>query len=164
MNRPIEQSVDEALRALAANDRQVVVSPRVHAAVMRAWDTRVPVSSGASADRGALVRRVALVAGVAALVVVAVLLRGDPPRVDETAGRELGYVLVPDPMADPASLQVVRLRMPRTGLATLGVPLANPEAEGLVEVELLVGEDGVARAIRRAVPVTTVEMSGGRRR
>jgi hypothetical protein len=54
--------------------------------------------------------------------------------------------------------------MPRTGLATLGVPLANPEAEGVVELELLVGEDGVARAIRRAALVTTAEMSGRRRR
>jgi hypothetical protein len=164
MNRPIEPSVDEALRTLAADDRQVVVPPRVHASVMRAWDARVLAPSGESADRAALVRRVALVAGVAALVVFAVLFRGDPPRVDETAGRELGYVLVPDPMADPASLQVVRLRMPRTGLATLGVPLANPEAEGVVELELLVGEDGVARAIRRAALVTTAEMSGRRRR
>lgn len=60
------------------------------------------------------------------------------------------YVIVPEPFADPTMLQVVRVRMARTALATLGMPIVDPDAEGLVNVEMLVGEDGVARSIWKA--------------
>jgi hypothetical protein len=63
-----------------------------------------------------------------------------------------GYVLVPD-RADAASLTVMRVRMPRSAFSRLGVSIANPDGEGLVDVEVLVGEDGVARSIRRAAAV-----------
>lgn len=161
MNRQIEPWVDEALRALAAADAQAIVPAHVEAAVMKAWDER-PRRSGGWADRRPWWRAAALVAGAAVLVVVAVLLRGVPPGAGtgDIPAPEVGYVLVPDPMADPAALQIMRLRMPRAGLANLGVPLVNPDADGLVDVELLVGDDGVARAIRRATLVAT---GGGER-
>ena len=65
-----------------------------------------------------------------------------------------GYVLSADPAFDRATTTVVRVRMPRSTLAGLGVPLPDPDAAGDVDVELLVGEDGVARTIRaaRSVP------------
>ena len=44
------------------------------------------------------------------------------------------------------------VRMPRSAFARL-VPIANPDGDGLVDVEMLVGEDGVARSIRRAAAV-----------
>jgi hypothetical protein len=62
---------------------------------------------------------------------------------------EPGYVIVPEPFADSSSLHVVRVRMARAALATLGMPV-DPTAEGLVDVEMLVGDDGVARSIRKA--------------
>jgi hypothetical protein len=74
--------------------------------------------------------------------------RRQVPAVDE------GYVIVPEPLAERATLHVVRVRMARVGLASLGLPIVNPDAEGLVDVEILVGEDGVARSIRRAALVT----------
>lgn len=65
-----------------------------------------------------------------------------------------GLVLVADPVLDASALSVVRVRMPRSTLARFGIPIADPEASGSVDLEVLVGEDGIARTIRRAVPVT----------
>jgi hypothetical protein len=64
-----------------------------------------------------------------------------------------GYVLVPEGGMVPSTLTVMRVRMPRTAFARLGMPIVNPEADGMVDVEVLVGEDGVARSIRRAAAV-----------
>jgi hypothetical protein len=44
--------------------------------------------------------------------------------------------------------------MPRTALPTLGIAVADLDQSGWVDLEMLVGEDGAARTIRRAVPVT----------
>jgi hypothetical protein len=166
MSRQIEPWVDEALRALGADDQPVIVPARVEAAVMQAWDA----AHAAGASHRATPRlawRVALFVGAAAGVVIAAawLQRAPASTPSEAAAPgEFGFVLVPDPLADPASMQVVRLRMRRAGLASLGVPLANPDADGLIEVEVLVGEDGVARSIRRTALVTTEEIERGGQR
>ena len=70
------------------------------------------------------------------------------------------FVLVPDPFADQTPMNVVRVRMSRLAFASLGVPIGNPEADGLVEVEMVVGDDGLARTIRRATFVSD-SMEGG---
>jgi hypothetical protein len=62
-------------------------------------------------------------------------------------------VLVSDPILDASAMSIVRVRVPRTALATLGIPLVEPNVGGSVELEMLVGEDGVARTIRPVVPV-----------
>jgi hypothetical protein len=64
-----------------------------------------------------------------------------------------GVVLVADPIVDASAMSIVRVRVPRTALVTLGLPLVEPNDGGSVDLEMLVGEDGVARTIRRAVPV-----------
>ncbi len=45
-------------------------------------------------------------------------------------------------------VRVVRMRLPRASLQLLGIPTIDPDAVGTTEVELLVGEDGLARTIR----------------
>ena len=72
-----------------------------------------------------------------------------PPRLT-TPQDGVGLVLVADPMFDSTAATVIRVRMPRSALAALGLPIAEPDAAGAVDVEMLVGEDGVARTIRRA--------------
>jgi hypothetical protein len=62
-------------------------------------------------------------------------------------------VLVPELDAG-APLTLMRIRMSRREFSKLGVPISNPDGDGLVDVEVLVGEDGVARSIRRAVAWT----------
>jgi hypothetical protein len=45
-------------------------------------------------------------------------------------------------------VRVVRMRLTRATLPLLGIPVIDPSAAGTVEIELLVGEDGLARTIR----------------
>jgi hypothetical protein len=152
-------TLEESLRTLAADDPQV--PPHVDAAVMAAWDE--------SADRKGP-RRTTIWDGVrpwpiwvtacAGLVIAAVLLTGTTPG--ENAGRRNAaslaplmqneLVLVPE-FEGAGPLTLMRVRMTRREFSRLGVPLSNPEGDGLVDVEVLVGEDGVARSIRRAVAV-----------
>lgn len=63
----------------------------------------------------------------------------------------------PQPIGEAEVLQIVRLRLPREALQALGVALVEPDAEGMVDVDVLVGEDGLARDIRQ---VTTGQESG----
>ena len=90
--------------------------------------------------------------------------RGVPHEARRASGRSAAlqeeYVIVPDPFARETPMNIVRVQMSRTAFATLGVPIANPDAEGLVEVEMLVGDDGVARTIRRATFVDN-RLDGG---
>jgi hypothetical protein len=166
MSNQDESWVEDALRTLAVDDQHVAAPASVETAVMRAWDAEHAAVASHRSSRLAA-RRVALLVGAAAAVVVAATwLQREPASAPREISplAELGYVLVPDPLADPESLHVVRLRMRRAGLASLGVPLVNPDADGLVEVELLVGEDGVARSIRRTALVTTsATETGGQR-
>jgi hypothetical protein len=64
------------------------------------------------------------------------------------APSEFGLPLVLDTSVDRTTLHIVRVRMPRPALAVLGV-IGSAETTGDVEVEVLVGDDGVARSIRR---------------
>jgi len=77
-----------------------------------------------------------------------------PPVAPPPAGA--AYVLVPDAGMD-APLTMMRVRMPRSAFSRLGVPIANPDGDGMVDVDVLVGEDGVARSIRRATAVGWVD-------
>jgi hypothetical protein len=72
-----------------------------------------------------------------------------PPQV-ATLHDDVGWILIADPAFDSSAATVIRVRMPRSALAALGLPIAEPDAAGAVDVEMLVGEDGVARTIRRA--------------
>lgn len=82
-----------------------------------------------------------------------------PPR--RQPGGERGYVIVPGPLVDPTARHLVRARMSSRALATLGMPIVNPDADGLVEVEMLVGDDGVAQLIRHAAFVSDQSETGG---
>jgi len=53
------------------------------------------------------------------------------------------------PLGDHEPLQMVRLRLPRGALQALGVAMLEPDAGAVVDVDVLVGEDGLPRDIRR---------------
>jgi hypothetical protein len=154
MTHQTDSWIDTALDDLAAADAHAVVPAKVQAAVLHAWDTK----QAAGRPQGfhpVRWRAAWVLVPAAAAVIVAVALRDRDPAVAPTATArptpvDSGYVIVPEPFADTATLHVVRVRMARMALATLGVPIADPDAEGLVDVEMLVGDDGVARSIRNA--------------
>lgn len=147
------------LKALAAADRLVVPPPHIEAAVMRVWDEQGPRPAR---RRNRVAWRLWPAVSAAAGAGLFAAWLADRPGVGDIAGSRrpvaaesrLGLVLMADPALDPTGLSVVRVRMPRSALASAGVPLAAPHATGQVDVEILVGEDGVARSILRAVPVT----------
>ncbi len=66
---------------------------------------------------------------------------------------ERGLVLLADPILDGGATSIVRVRMSRQALMALGIPLVEPNDTRSMDLEMLVGEDGVAHSIRRAVPV-----------
>ena len=150
-------NLQESLRALAkdAADDDAQVPAHVDAAVMAAWDVSRP-GRAPTASRPWVPWAVAC----AAVVMTAVLLTwrpANPGAPSQTAGSpapliQQELVLVPEfDRAGP--LMLMRVRMTRREFSRLGVPMRNPDGDGLVDVEVLVGEDGVARSIRRAVPV-----------
>jgi hypothetical protein len=47
-----------------------------------------------------------------------------------------------------AFTQTVRARIPRAYLPMLGVPIIDPGAAGTVDIEVVLDEDGLQRAIR----------------
>lgn len=209
MSYESEAWIDEALKALAADDARVSVPARVHGAVLREWDQHQALGSrrGAPNRDGRLVW-VMVPAAAAALLAVAVvqresvhlappeavptanavsvavlpITRAPDPLLEESRGGTAtaspvavstplpaaadaspGYVIVPGPLVDPGALHVVRARMSRMALATLGVPIVSPDLDGLVEVEMLVGDDGVAQSIRHAALVNEQWETGGER-
>jgi hypothetical protein len=88
--------------------------------------------------------------------VAAVAWRAAAPREASPEPREVApsiMTLAADPVFDTESLQIVRVRMPRSALRALGIALMEPEAGGLVDVDVLVGGDGLPRDIRRVSAV-----------
>ena len=151
-------SIQESLQALAADD-EAQVPAHVDAAVMAAWDAGRPRKSRT-------VSRPWAPWGVAfgALVLTAVLVRwitsntAVPSRTTDAPAPLIQQEVVLVPELDRAGpLMLMRVRMTRREFSRLGVPISNPDGGGLVDVEVLVGEDGIARSIRRAV---TVEWTG----
>ena len=146
-------SLQESLRALAQDEAQVPA--HVDVEVMAAWDASRP-GQAPTASRP----WVPWAAACAAVVMTAVLLTwrpANPGAPSRTAGPPASLiqqelVLVPE-FDRTGPLMLMRVRMTRREFSRLGVPISNPDDDGLVDVEVLVGEDGVARSIRRAVPV-----------
>ena len=154
-------NLEESLRALET-DEEIRVPAGVDAAVMAAWDAHRAGPPAQAPRRWPL--WVAACAGiVAGIVIVVVAIASRPDRAaaalpasggaaqPPTALIQQELVLVPE--TEPGPLMLMRVRMTRREFSRLGVPISNPQGDGLVDVEVLVGEDGVARSIRRAVAV-----------
>jgi hypothetical protein len=159
-----DPALTATLRALAEDDARSGTSPAVEARLLgevrsigRARRLRGYVSAGA-------------LAAVLVLAVAGVLWRaaapapaGEPPgAVVQDSRREVGTAFFPllysgIPFTDS---QIVRIEVPRTALASFG--LASPDADVLVAgsasrsvlADVLVGEDGLARAVRFVLPAS----------
>jgi hypothetical protein len=73
------------------------------------------------------------------------------PHRASTAGAVM--TLAVDPALETETLQLVRVRMPRRALAAVGFVVGGPDADGFVEVDVVVGEDGLSRDVRRVALV-----------
>ena len=140
-----EAEVVHALRALRDAEAQIDTPPYIEAAVLAAWDaqtirTVVPMS-----------RRWRAAGAIAAGLVLAVSLSLLGSRLAATLATtpSAGTVLlVGEPILAGEPVRIVRMRLPTSTLTALGVRSAAGDLAEAVDVDVVVGEDGVARAIR----------------
>ena len=130
---------------------------------LAAPDAAPPTASAVSVDVPAIRRAPDPLLGESRRSTAVASPIGVSTRPRGVADGSTAYVIVPPPLVDPAALHVVRARMSRTALATLGMPIVDPNVDGLVEVEMLVGDDGVAQSIRYATLVNEQWETGGER-
>jgi len=152
------RALDEALRAIAEQDARLGASPQVETQVMAAFDAL-------AAARRRRARAIVAVLGSAAAVAAAIFAlqggglkldraqpqtadvrRQTPPREVTTAFLPLTYSGVP--IADG---HVVRMEVPRASLASFGLlpaEAADSSRGGTVIADVIVGDDGLARAVR----------------
>ena len=154
------RNVTEALRALAAEDVSLGASTAVEARLMG------EVRSIARARR----RRIAVVSLAAAAVLaigIAVVSKrraSTPPAAQQastpaprgevaTASFPLTYSSLPISNASLVRVQVPRSALASFGLSPIDVPASTAgTAPAMVAADVLVGEDGVARAVRFVSP------------
>ena len=149
-------SLDTALRAMAEDEARLGASAGIEERLL------AEVRSIAAARR----RRIAMAAFAAAAVVLFALWIGSRRFLPSQSGKArvvevttdfmpLAYSSVPS-----TNLQVVRLAVPRTALVSFG--LAPPEPldrtfTDTVLADVLVGDDGLARAVRFVRPAADQE-------
>ncbi len=82
----------------------------------------------------------------------AVPLPKSPSVSDKSSGQRLASNFVPVPfsggLARGDSALIIRVQVPRSALAELGYPVDESQGSGLVQADLVVGEDGWPRAVR----------------
>ena len=149
-----DDSIRRALEELARADRFRRVPPHLEERVLEAFDRE---TVRRRAPRLATTRYVFAVAAVAAAVVAIVTTMDFDRAADESLGRAgnpanrvvpSGVAAMPATMLTDDVVHEVHMRVPRTMLPLLGVPIIEPDAAGMVNVELLLGNDGLARAVR----------------
>lgn len=165
-----QERLARSLQMLAEIESASKTPSRVEAAVMARWDARQTKRSPSRARR---VMRVAttLAAGVTLFGTLAwergtdvrlppslVPSFGAPGKPDTKRTPDTTYTtvaVVGGPLMADEPIRVVRMRVARSVLGELGIP--SPARRGTtpadtVDIDLLVGEDGVARGVR--VPIS----------
>jgi len=136
----------DALRNAESGD---AAPARVEAAVMRAWDashtTHAPPARLSVLSQFASVAAGAVVA--AGLTVLGGHLRSATAvRPSVAADTSPTVILVGEPILDGEHVRLVRMRMPAATLHALGVR-STALAASDIDVDVVVGEDGVARGL-----------------
>jgi hypothetical protein len=153
---PDEEHLRDALRALARAEEAQAAPPSVEQAVMRHWQ---PVRAPRGIWQRVLIARRPMMPVAASLVLgVAVGVWWMRGRVDDH-GVRLATVDVADTSSsysydmltwldpNPDSLQIVRLRVASETLRRQGYAVSDHDGDGTVEVEMVLGSDGMARSV-----------------
>lgn len=168
-------ALGEAWRQFACQDATLTAPPELERRVLAAWEgLQLPERRSRRPSR----RRLFLALGaVAGALLLGVALRSHRPtsvpassdsRVQVSSIRNAGDVrrraqpmpaanavltLTADPALETETLQLVRVRMPRLALQAVGVVVSGSNTEGFVELDVVVGEDGLPRDVRRVALV-----------
>lgn len=150
-------SLESAVRALAEDDARVGAAPAVEARLL------AEVRSIATARRRRTVIAACAIAAGVLLALTVPSLRFFP-RTPSGGGRvaEVATAFMPlDYGSVPATnVQIIRLAVPRAALASFGLaPLetVNRTSTDTVLADILVGDDGLARAVRFVRPAAEQE-------
>jgi hypothetical protein len=141
-----DAELDDLLRALAEDESRVHTPPHVEAAVMARWS---PHPRGFGETGHTVLRRgAAIAAGLTIVIGLARLGQHLERAAAQPPARETAtLVLVGEPFLAGERVRVVRMRMPASTLTALGVSAIDGSAD-TVDLDVVVGEDGVARAVR----------------
>ena len=158
---PDEKDLRDALKALAHEERELRARADVEQRVMHAWDTG---HAHTGTRRAVLLTRsagLALAASVLAASWAGYWWTGQSaetpssgpaslaPSMSE-ASPSLAYETLGWLEPDPASIHIVRLRVAGATLEAQGYPVTDPDGDGTVEVEMIVGADGTAWSVQVA--------------
>lgn len=165
-----EERVAAGLKALGAQWRRTTAPPRIERRLVEAF--RVEMGAAPAHRRGAWAAVLTWGTAVAATVTLAlvlVLVHGRQPQQTHRPARtgmelaaaetpvdvapalsESGFIPLPnaDQMDPEDEMDVVRMQVPRSALIALGVAVSEDEASEQVEADVVLGGDGVARAVR----------------
>jgi hypothetical protein len=146
-------SVSSLLQALRDAEANVEVPQRVETAVLAAWDAAHPAPGrdhvASSFGRTHFWQRAGAMAAAAVLAFTLTQLGGKlRTEVSTPAPGGSTMVLVGEPILQGEAVRLVRMRIPASTLSALGVRSIGGDLGDAVDVDVIVGEDGVARAIR----------------
>ena len=147
----MNEDTPTGLRALGQSLRGREAPPRVERALVAEFRQRQAQRQG----RGSWWRMLAPVAAVAVVLIVALALNWQPdlPEVAPVvAARELTTDYFPVGFGMPLDTreftQVIRISVPRSEMTQFGLPAFGNGGADRVQADVVLGEDGVARAIR----------------
>jgi hypothetical protein len=168
-------ALGEAWRQFAREDAAMTAPPELERRVLDAWEKlQHPQRQSDRASRRRLYRAVGAVAATALLAfalrnhratsvpsapasdgaVAATRGAGDLRRWPRPMPAADAFLtLTSDPALETETLELVRVRMPRLALQAVGVIVSGPNTDGFVEMDVVVGEDGLPRDVRRVALV-----------
>jgi hypothetical protein len=158
-----QRELRDGLRAVAASDRRMSASSRVEALAVAAFRKQ----AGLPVRRSVGHWPPAWAGAIAAMLLLGVTLVRERPRravevpataVIETAASESQgdfdeYIPLPNSAGISASeteddVNLVHVAVPRSAMIALGVDVSEDRAGELVEADVVLGSDGVARAVK----------------
>jgi hypothetical protein len=144
------RDLTDALAMLRREEACIETPSRVESAVLAAWDR--DRAARRAERRRALRHRAAATAAAVAITVGLVQLGRVFHQTARTPGAPVGdtrtLLVVGEPILQGEPVRVVRMRVPVSTLTELGVRPATGSTASHVDLDVIVGEDGIARAIR----------------
>ena len=160
MNDQQQRALAAGLKALAERTRHASASPHVELAVLAemqgSFRLKPDATLGKPETRWSLTRFGALAAALL-LIVGGALWTARLERPGTVVIQPDGFVSVPQAAALPdiESASIVRVSLPVAALPVYGVAIASGLTTESVQAELLVAQDGTARAIRLVTDTDT---------
>ena len=153
-----QDRLTRSLQMLAEIEASSETPRHVEVAIMARWDTQRIRRAPSRTTR--VVRVATTMAAGITLIGALAWQRGSgddavPPRPETTSAPQYTTVaVVGGPLMVGEAIRVVRMRVARSVLGELGIPSTARRGEHVetVDIDVLVGEDGVARGVR--VPIS----------